>query len=71
MSQPRVSLEDQLFRRLIQDKLDKLKGNAGELKQAAELLADSLTQARAAVKWLVWQNRGLQPEDKVNISSNE
>lgn len=64
MSAPRVSIEDQLFRRLVQDKLDKLKGNAQELQQAAELLADSLTQARAAVKWLVRQNKGLQQEDK-------
>lgn len=63
MTGPRVSVEDQLFRRLLQDKLDQLKGDASQLKQAAELLADSLVQARAAVKWLVRQNRGLRVEE--------
>lgn len=62
MSGPRVEIEDQLFRRLVQDKLDKVDGK--ELKAAAELLADSLMQARAAVKWLVRQNSGLGQEDQ-------
>lgn len=63
MSGPRVEIEDQLFRRLVQDKLDKV-GEGKELKAAAELLADSLMQARAAVKWLVRQNPGLATEDQ-------
>lgn len=63
MNKPALSLEDQLLRRLIQDKLNRLKGNPGELLQAAELLADSLVQARAAAKWLALQRvRGLTPE---------
>lgn len=63
MSKPAPSLEDQLLRRLIQDKLNSLKDNPRELLQAAELLADSLVQARAAAKWLAWQRiRGSTPE---------
>ena len=54
MSGPKVSLEDELFRRYIQDKLNKLTSSKG-LKQAAELLADSLIQARAALKWALLQ----------------
>lgn len=56
MSKPRVSLEDDLFRRYIQDKLDRL-SDSKEMKQAAELLADSLIQARAALKWALQQAR--------------
>lgn len=56
MNGPRVEIEDQLFRRLLQDKLDQLQ--VGEMKQAAEMLADSLVEARAALKWLVFQKYG-------------
>lgn len=56
MSGPKVELEDHLFRRQIQDMLDKL-ADPKELKSAAELLADSLVQARAAMKWVIAQNK--------------
>jgi parvulin-like peptidyl-prolyl isomerase len=63
VSRPAVALEDQLLRRLIQDKLVSLRTDPQQLLQAAELLADSLIQARAAVKWLVAQRHmGAQPE---------
>jgi len=55
MSGPKVELEDDLFRRHIQDMLDKL-SDPKELKSAAELLADSLVQTRAAMKWVIGQN---------------
>lgn len=55
MSGPRVEIEDHLFRRQIQDMLNKL-ADPKELKSAAELLADSLVQARAALKWVIAQN---------------
>jgi|TARA_B100000902_G_C27166460_1_gene841482 hypothetical protein len=55
MSGPKVELEDELFRRHIQDMLDKL-ADPKELKSAAEMLADSLVQTRAAMKWVIGQN---------------
>lgn len=62
MTAPTVALEDHLFRRLIQDKLSKLR-DPQQLLQAAEVLADSLIQARVAVKWLVAQkNMKSHPE---------
>lgn len=63
MSKPAPTLEDLLLRRLIQDKLERLKGQPDQLMQAAELLADSLVQSRAAAKWLALQRiRGSTPE---------
>lgn len=55
MSGPKVTMEDDLFRRYIQDLLDKL-DDPKEIKKAAELLADSLVQSRAATKWVIQQN---------------
>ena len=54
MSGPKLSLEDDLFRRQIQDFLNKI-DNKDDHKKAAELLADSLIQARAALKWMILQ----------------
>ena len=56
MSGPKVSLEDDLFRRHIQDMLNQLKDEK-QLKTAAEMLADSLVQTRAALKWVIAQNK--------------
>lgn len=55
MSGPKLTLEDDLFRRYIQDMLNQL-DDPKQLKVAAELLADSLVQTRAAMKWLISQN---------------
>lgn len=55
MSKPAAGLEDLLLRRLIQDHLNKLRGDPKQLLQAAEILADSLVQSRAAAKWLADQ----------------
>ena len=56
MSSPKLSIEDHLFRRQIQDMLNKL-DDKGDHKKAAELLADSLVQTRAALKWMIMQKR--------------
>ncbi len=56
MSGPKVSLEDDLFRRHIQDMLNQL-SDEKQLKTAAEMLADSLVQTRAALKWVIAQNK--------------
>ncbi len=56
MSSPKLSIEDHLFRRQIQDMLNKL-DDKNDHKKAAELLADSLVQTRAALKWMIMQKR--------------
>lgn len=56
MSSPKLSIEDHLFRRRIQDMLNKL-DDKNDHKKAAELLADSLVQTRAALKWMIMQKR--------------
>ncbi|MGB0873620.1 MAG: hypothetical protein ACPGSE_00050 [Synechococcus sp.] len=60
MNGPKATLEDDLFRRLLQDKLDALGDH--EVRRGAMLLADSLVEARIAVKWLTLQLKEIRQQ---------